>query len=68
MSGFWLDPQTDLALLEMPFALPAVDPYMKTPQIGEHVCVAGNSFGLGIELFLRRGFRPQAGPALVLIR
>jgi len=42
------DPQTDLALLEMPFALPAVDLHMKTPQIGEHVCVAGNSFGLGI--------------------
>ena len=48
MSGFFIDPQTDLALLEKPFALPAVDLHMKTPQIGEHVCVAGNSFGLGI--------------------
>ena len=42
------DPQTDLALLEMPFALPPVDLQLKTPETGEHVCVAGNSFGLGI--------------------
>ena len=42
------DLQTDLALLELPFALPAVDLHLKTPEIGEHVCVAGNSFGLGI--------------------
>ena len=42
------DPQTDLALLELPYALPPVDIQLHTPAIGAHVCVAGNSFGLGI--------------------
>lgn len=42
------DPQTDLALLELPFALPPVRFQLDTPAVGAHVCVAGNSFGLGI--------------------
>ena len=42
------DPQTDLALLELPYALPPVSLQQQTPEIGAHVCAAGNSFGLGI--------------------
>ena len=43
-----IDPQTDLALLKMPFTLPAVELMLDTPAVGSHACAAGNSFGLGI--------------------
>ena len=44
------DPDTDLALLELPFSAPAVQLHAQTPLVGSHVCAAGNSFGLGISL------------------
>ena len=44
------DPRTDLALLKMPFSLPAVELMLDTPAVGSHACAVGNSFGLGISL------------------
>jgi len=45
-----VDLRTDLALLEMPFALPPVELMLDTPAVGSHACAVGNSFGLGISL------------------
>ena len=45
-----VDPQTDLAILQMPFVLPPVKLMLDTPAVGTHACAVGNSFGLGISL------------------
>lgn len=41
------DPETDLAVLSLPEALPALE-FAPDPRPGEPVCAIGNGFGLGI--------------------
>ncbi len=45
-----IDSETDLALIEAGKQGPAVRLQIELPEIGEHACVVGNSFGLGLSL------------------
>ncbi|MCH1449185.1 MAG: trypsin-like peptidase domain-containing protein [Litoricolaceae bacterium] len=46
----WLDQDTDIALLEVRDALPALTLASQSVLPGEHVCALGNPFGLGVSM------------------
>jgi S1-C subfamily serine protease len=46
----WLDEDTDIALLEVRDALPALTLASQPTLPGEHVCALGNPFGLGVSM------------------
>jgi S1-C subfamily serine protease len=46
----WLDEDTDIALLEVKDALPALTLASQSTRPGEHVCALGNPFGLGVSM------------------
>ena len=46
----WLDEDTDIALLEVRDALPAMTLASQRILPGEHVCALGNPFGLGVSM------------------
>lgn len=46
----WIDLETDIALLEVQDALPPLALSTKLYSPGEHVCVLGNPFGLGVSM------------------
>jgi len=46
----WLDEDSDVALLEVREALPALTLAKQSTSPGEHVCALGNPFGLGVSM------------------
>ncbi|MDB3998860.1 trypsin-like peptidase domain-containing protein [Litorivicinus sp.] len=46
----WVDEDTDVALLEVRDALPALTLSKQSTLPGEHVCALGNPFGLGVSI------------------